>query len=93
MCSEFLKQYVFLSLFRSLEGLESSGKLVGFISTTPGTYESSWCRVTTENPDRVGKLTSEDGFLNFEIRLQDFKVFDLRFGSSTPKSRRGQILR
>ena len=31
--------------------------------------------------------------LNFEVWVKDFQVFDLRFGFSTPKSPRGQILR
>ena len=38
---------------RSLEGFKSSGKLVGSISTTPGTYWSPWCRVMTKNPGGI----------------------------------------
>ena len=33
-----------------LEGLGSSGRLVGTISTYPGTYKSPWSRVMAKNP-------------------------------------------
>ena len=33
-----------------LEGLGKSGRLVGSISTLPGTYKSSWYRVMAKNP-------------------------------------------
>ena len=32
-------------------------------------------------------------FFNFEVWVKDFKVFDLRFRFSMPKSPRGQVLR
>ena len=32
-------------------------------------------------------------FLNFEVWVKDVKVFDLKFGFSTPKSVWGQVLR
>ena len=37
---------------RVLEGLGSSGKLVGIISTCPGTFPTPWCRVMTKNTGR-----------------------------------------
>ena len=48
---------------------------------------------------RMGKPRKKLGnldvsfFVNFEVWVKDFKVFDLRFGFSTPKSPRGRILR
>ena len=33
-----------------LEGLGSSGRLIGSISTDPGTYKYSWSRVMAKNP-------------------------------------------
>ena len=33
-----------------LEGLGSSGKLVGIISTFPGTSSTPWCRIIAQNP-------------------------------------------
>ena len=35
---------------RVLEGLGSSGRLVGTISTSAGTYKCPWSRVMTKNP-------------------------------------------
>ena len=71
----------FLRFLEALEGLESSGRLVGFISTNPGTYKYSWCRVMTKNRDRVEKVNFIMVlFLNFDVLMEDSKVFDLRFG-------------
>ena len=42
---------------RVLEGLKSSGKLVGFISTYPGTSPTSWCRVLAKKPPGAGLQT------------------------------------
>ena len=36
--------------FEVLEGLKSSGKLVGGTTTNPDTYMSSWCRIMTRSP-------------------------------------------
>ena len=49
----FLKRVVpnifeFLRFPRVLEGLESSGRLVGFVSTYPGTSPTPWFRVMTK---------------------------------------------
>ena len=33
-----------------LEGLGSSGRLIGSISTYPGTYKCAWSRVMAKNP-------------------------------------------
>ena len=46
----------FLGFPRSLEGLNSSRRLVGFISTTPGTYKPSGFRAMAIS---VNKLTSK----------------------------------
>ena len=48
--NSFLKKLFFLWFLQVLEALESSGKLVGFISTKSGTYKSPWCRVMAKNP-------------------------------------------
>ena len=37
-----------LRFLEVLDGLKSYMKLVGVISTTPGTYKSPWCRVMTK---------------------------------------------
>ena len=41
----------FWLLFGVLEGLGSSGRLIGSISTYPGTYKSPWSLVMVKNPE------------------------------------------
>ena len=41
-----------------LEGLGSSGRLIGTISTYPGTHKCPWSRVIAENPSAFLPSTS-----------------------------------
>ena len=49
----FLKQLAFLRFLKALKGLQRSGRLVGSISTYPGTNKSPWCRVMTKTVSDV----------------------------------------
>ena len=58
-CARFLQTYGFHICFRFskvLAGLESSGRLVGKLTTNPGIYQSQgaeMCKVMAENFDRI----------------------------------------
>ena len=58
ICSEHVRvlKRVFLAFPGILEGLGSSGGLVGTISTYPGTYKCPGSRVMTKNPEGLFDL-------------------------------------
>ena len=74
----FLKKLFFLRFLQVLEALESSEKLVGFVSTKSGTYKFPWCRVIAKNPGGESFFPSTVYCLNNTIAGPRFSIPDLR---------------
>ena len=78
----------FWSFFKVLEGFNSSGRLVGWVSNTPYTNTSWWCRVMAKKRWRhiVRNLTIRNrdscrlAFLNFLLWVKELVGSDCRFG-------------